>query len=123
MMFLLFAGLTLDEPVLGITVLTKNRDRPLERYRQCFPAGPAGRLAGLSRDSWLGQRNNHALAIKVFDGGVSGPIESGDISEGLMGQLICLHMVPNDLNVIQSRGVFWQPFDRDPVCAAGKDCA
>jgi hypothetical protein len=66
----------------------------------------------LSRDSWLGQRTDHALAVKVFDGGVNGPIEFGDASEGLMVQLICLQIVPDDLNVVQFRGVFWQPFDR-----------
>jgi hypothetical protein len=50
----------------------------------------------LSRDSWGGQRNDHAFAVKVVDGGVNCAIEVGDVSEGLVGQLICLQIVPDN---------------------------
>jgi hypothetical protein len=42
----------------------------------------------LSRDSWFGQRNVHALAVKVFDGLVDGPLELGDASECQMSQVV-----------------------------------
>ena len=74
----------------------------------------------LSRDSWLDQRIDHSLVVKVFDGCMDGLIEVGDAREGLMGQLICLQIVPNDLDVVQFRGIFWQPLDREPVRASGK---
>ena len=51
---------------------------------------------GLSRDSWVGQRNGHAFAVKVADGGVNDVVEFDDVSEGLVGQLIRLQIVPDD---------------------------
>jgi AraC-like DNA-binding protein len=62
-----------------------------------------GRFAGaykLSRDSRLGQRNDCTLAVQVFDCLVNGAIEFGDVSEGLMSQIVRLQVVPDDLDVV-----------------------
>ena len=47
-------------------------------------------MSGFSRDSRLGQRNDCTLAVQVFDCLVNGAIESGDVSEGLMSQIVRL---------------------------------
>jgi hypothetical protein len=54
----------------------------------------------LSRDSRLGQRNDCTLAVQVFDCLVNGAIESGDVSEGLMSQIVRLQVVPDDLDIV-----------------------
>jgi hypothetical protein len=41
----------------------------------------------LSRDSRLGQRNDHTLAVKVFDGRVDGLVECGDARAGAYSAL------------------------------------
>ena len=93
----------------------------IDRSEAVHFVGPPGTgKSHLSRDSWVGQRNGHAFAVKVADGGVNGVVEFDDVSEGLVGQLIRLQIVPDDLDVVQFRGVFWQPFDREPVCASGQ---
>jgi hypothetical protein len=51
---------------------------------------------------------------------VNGRIEFGDASERLMGQVMRLQIVPDDLDVVQLGRLFRQPFDREPVCAGGK---
>ena len=60
----------------------------------------------LSRDSWLGQRNGHPLAVQVVDCLVNGTIEVGDARECLMSQVVRLQVVPDDLDVVEFRGVF-----------------
>ena len=74
----------------------------------------------LSRDSWLGQRNDHTLSVQVSDCPVNGRIEFGDASECLVSQVVRLQIVPDDLDVVQFGGIFRQPFDREPVRASGK---
>ena len=74
----------------------------------------------LSRDSWLGQRNNCPLAVQVFDRLVNGAIEIGHAGECLMRQVVPLQIVPDDLDVVQFGRIFRQPFDRQPVCAGGE---
>ena len=73
----------------------------------------------LSRDSWLGQRNGHTLAVQVFDCLVYGPIEFGDTSERLMSEVVGLQVVPDDLDVVQFGSIFRQPFNGQPVCSGG----
>ena len=55
-----------------------------------FRGSASAERSALSRDSWVGQRNGHAFAVKVADGGVNGVVEFDDVSEGLVGQLIRL---------------------------------
>ena len=75
--------------------------RAVRRYQ-----GADDRQVGLSRDSWLGQRNGHPLAVQVVDCLVNGTIEVGDASECLMSQVVRLQVVPDDLDVVEFRGIF-----------------
>ena len=77
---------------------------------------------GLSRDSWLGQRDDHALTVKVYNGCMDGFVECGAVGEGLMSEVMRLEIVPDHFDVIQFWRVFWQPLDREPVCACGEGC-
>jgi len=43
-------------------------------------------------------------------------VERGDVGEGLMGEVMRLEIVPDDLDVIELRCVFGQPFNGEPVC-------
>jgi len=54
----------------------------------------------LSRDSQLLQRTDHTRAVTVFDRRLDSLIEFGDASEGHMCQLICLQVMPDDLDVV-----------------------
>ena len=46
-------------------------------------------------------------------------VEGVGISEGLMGQMACLEIVPDNLDVVEFGCVFWQPLDGEPaVCRA-----
>jgi hypothetical protein len=48
---------------------------------------------------------------------VDGVVERGDIGEGLMGEVMRLEVVPDNFDVIELWGVFWQPLDSEPVRA------
>src|SRR5271154_1299311 len=43
-------------------------------------------------------------------------VERGDIGEGLMGEVMRLEIMPDDLDVIEFRRVFGEPFNGEPVC-------
>jgi len=47
-------------------------------------------------------------------------VERGDVREGLMGEVVCFEIMPDDLNVIQFGRVLGQPFNREPVCPGGE---
>ena len=80
---------------------------------------PGGAPPYLSRDSCLGQRIDHSLAVQVVDGGMDRLVEGGDVREGLMGEVVRLEIVPDDLDVIEFGRVFGQPLHREPVCPGG----
>src|SRR4051812_49374127 len=40
--------------------------------------------------------------------------------KGLMGEMVCLQVMPDAFNVIQLRRVFGQPLDGEPVSAGGQ---
>ena len=44
-------------------------------------------------------------------------VEGVGISEGLMGQMARLEIVPDNLDVVEFGCVFWQPLDGEPVFA------
>jgi hypothetical protein len=46
-------------------------------------------------------RTNHSLPVEVLDGRVDCLIKRGDVGEGLMGKVLRLQVMPNDLNVIE----------------------
>ena len=47
-------------------------------------------------------------------------VERGDVGEGLMGEVMSLQIVPDDLNVIELGRVFGQPLNGEPVCPGGE---
>ncbi|HEY2132925.1 MAG TPA: hypothetical protein VGH36_08120 [Acetobacteraceae bacterium] len=49
---------------------------------------------------------------------MDGLVERGDIGEGLMGEVMRLEIVPDDFDVVELLGVFWQPLDGEPVRAS-----
>ena len=47
-------------------------------------------------------------------------VECGDVGEGLMGEVMSLQIVPDDLDIIEFRRVFGQPLDGEPVRPGGE---
>jgi hypothetical protein len=74
----------------------------------------------LSRDSRLGQRIDHSLPVKVMDSLMDRVVERGDVGESLMGEVMRFEIVPDDLDIVEFRRVFGQPFDGEPVCPGGE---
>jgi hypothetical protein len=52
----------------------------------------------LSRDSRFGQRIAHSLAVEIGDRLTDSLVECGGVGEGLMGEVKCLKIVPDDLD-------------------------
>lgn len=71
----------------------------------------------LSRDSRVAQRIGVSFSIQCCDGNVDVTIEMLWVSEGLMGEVVGLEIEPDAFDVIEFGGIFWQPFDRQPVSA------
>ena len=42
---------------------------------------------------------------------MNGPIQGGAVGEGLVGQMMGLEIVPDNLDVVELRCVFRQPFE------------
>jgi len=80
----------------------------------------AGNVAFLSRDSWRGQRIGDAVTVEIDDGVMDGLVERGEVFEGLVGEVMGLKIAPDRLDFVEFRGVFWQPFDGEPVSAGGQ---
>lgn len=53
---------------------------------------------------------------------MDGLVERGDVGKGLMGEVMRLEVVPDDLDVVEFGRVLGQPLDREPVCASGEGC-
>jgi hypothetical protein len=62
------------------------------------PATKCSRFAVLSRDSRFGQRIAHALTVEIGDRLMDSLVECGGVGEGLMGEVKCLEIVPDDLD-------------------------
>jgi len=71
----------------------------------------------LSRDSLNDQRIDGSLPVQGSHGCVDCAVEGVGISEGLMGQMARLEIVPDNLDVVEFGCVFWQPLDGEPVFA------
>src|ERR1700730_11756336 len=56
--------------------------------------------------------------VELPDGCVDGLVERGDIGEGLMGEVMRLEVAPDNFDVVELWGVFWQPLDGEPVRAS-----
>jgi len=55
--------------------------------------------------------------IQGLGGGVDFPVKSFGIGERLMGQMMCLEVVPSNLNVVEFGRVLGEPVDSQPVLA------
>jgi hypothetical protein len=55
----------------------------------------------LGRDSLLDQRIDVSLDVQGVYGGVDGSVESLDIGEGLVGQMMRFEIVPDNFDVIE----------------------
>ena len=71
----------------------------------------------LSRDFLNDQRIDGSLPVQGSHGCVDYAVEGVGISEGLMGQMARLEIVPDNLDVVEFGCVFWQPLDGEPVFA------
>src|ERR1700691_4314218 len=58
-----------------------------------------------------------SLPVQGSHGCVDYAVEGVGISEGLMGQMACFEIVPDNLDVVEFGCVFWQPLDGEPVFA------
>ena len=76
-----------------------------------------GEARKLSRDSLNDQRIDGSLPVQGSHGCVDCAVEGVGISEGLMGQMARLEIVPDNLDVVEFGCVFWQPLDGEPVFA------
>ena len=70
-----------------------------------------------ARDSLNDQRIDGSLPVQGSHGCVDCAVEGVGISEGLMGQMARLEIVPDNLDVVEFGCVFWQPLDGEPVFA------
>src|SRR3954465_13018820 len=73
--------------------------------------------AGLSSSSMVGQQMAVSFGIKLDDSLVNGAVEVIRAGEGLMSEVMPLQVAPDPFNIVQLRGVFRQPLDREPVGA------
>src|SRR5215211_6697788 len=62
-----------------------------------------------------------SLVVEAGDSIMNGAVESVEIGEGMVGEIMLLEVTPASLDVIQLGGVFRQPFEGEPG-ALGK-CA
>ena len=69
------------------------------------------------RDSWNDQRIASSLAVQGMHGFMDGAVEGVGVSEGLVGEMMRLEIVPDDLDVVEFGRVFWQPLDGEPMLA------
>jgi len=51
---------------------------------------------------------------------VNGSFECCDVGEDLMGEVMCLEVMPDDLDIIEFGRILRQPLDGEPVGAGGK---
>src|SRR4051812_25642982 len=61
-----------------------------------------------------------SFGVEFPDGIVDGVIEVFRSGEGLVSEVMPLQVAPEDLDVVELRSVFRQPFDREPVGALGE---
>ena len=74
----------------------------------------------LSRDSPIDQRMETSLLVQGLDGCVDCAIEGDFVGEGVVGQMVRLEIMPDDLDVVELGCVFRQPLDGKPVLARFK---
>src|SRR5215211_8340130 len=77
----------------------------------------------LSSNSLIVRRMAMALCGELGDCVLDGAVEVIRAGECLMSEVMPLQVAPEDLDVVQLRGVFRQPLDREPVGTLGERCA
>jgi hypothetical protein len=63
----------------------------------------------------LDQRIDVSLDVQGANRGVDGSVESLDIGEGLVGQMMRFEIAPDNFDVIEFGRILGQPFDGKPV--------
>jgi moderate conductance mechanosensitive channel len=84
-----------------------DRDADIEKARKT--------IKKLSSSSMVGQQMAVSFGIKLDDSLVNGAVEVIRAGERLMGEVMPLQVAPDPFDVVQLRGVFRQPLDREPV--------
>src|SRR3954470_3850213 len=74
----------------------------------------------LSSNSVVGPRMAASFGIEFPDGIVDGLIEVLRSGERLVSEVMPLQVAPENLDIVQLRGVFRQPLDREPVGTRGE---
>ena len=64
------------------------------------------------------QRIDGSLGVQGGYGGVDGAVEGLGIGESLVGEMMRFEVAPYNLDVIEFRPLFGQPFDGEPMGAA-----
>ena len=54
---------------------------------------------------------------------MDGSIEGGGVGEGVVGEMVRFEIVPDNLDVVEFGGVFWQPLDGEPMLARASRAA
>src|SRR4051794_15647585 len=74
-----------------------------------------------SSDSLVGRRMAVSFGIELRDSVGDGTVEVIRAGEGLVSEMMSLQVAPETLDVVvQLRGIFRQPLDREPVGALGE---
>src|SRR3954470_4255818 len=73
-----------------------------------------------SSDSLVRQRMAVSFGIEFYHGLVDSAVEVIRAGEGLVSEMMSLQVAPETLDVVQLRGIFRQPLDREPVGALGE---
>jgi hypothetical protein len=63
-----------------------------------------------------------SLVVEAGNRVRDGASESVDIGEGTVGELMLLEIAPASFDVVQLRGVFWQPFEGEPGARGERLC-
>ena len=58
--------------------------------------------------------------IELHDGFVDGLVEVLGSGEGLVGEIMPLHIVPSLLDGVEFGSILWQPFDLEPMRPLGE---
>src|SRR3984893_17872784 len=86
--------------------------------------GEAGRMPTLlSSDSLAVQRMALALGVELGNRMMDAVLQVVCSGEGLMSEMVLLQVEPDFFDVVELRGVFRQPFDRQPMRPLGESGA
>src|SRR6202790_5142686 len=101
---------------LGTGIIAAPAKPPSPAMPARSPRGsPASRsTAQLSSDSLVGTHFGLALPVHACNGLMDGAVEMIGVGEGLVSKKVTLQITPGSLDVVEFRGVFWQPFDDEP---------